>query len=286
MASNDKYAIVKNVLVVLITVGLFSMFFITQDNISWIKMLTIGLLGVGGVIWLVSTCLLRRTVKFWRAVKYMMIIVSIFALSFSAFEGYMFQNAGHPPTFCNSQSDNTLKYSGILNASLIDIVQDIKNTPTLGLLRLEHPGKVSITHISLRDNSVEVGFVIGSACFGFKSSNGEPYHVSRIPIVIPASASNQIYTQPQTSEDAFQQIDSLGLQWFYDQAIETYQKQTNTTPEITELEIHIFYGMTDTYQGWTLSMTGSCKNEYMSVSRCVFYANFQIDGMLNRFNVI
>ena len=89
-------------------------------------------------------------------------------------------------------------------------------------------------------------------------------------------------------EDAFQQIDNLGLQWFYDQAIEAYQKQTGTTPEINELKIQIslgYIGVNDkTYQGWILNMNGSYKNEYMSVGRFVFYANFQPDGTLNYFN--
>jgi len=285
MALNDKYAIVKNVLVVvLITVGLFSMFFITRDNnISWIKLLTIGLLGVGGVIWLVSTCLLRRTVKFWRAVKYMMVIVSIFALSFSAFEGYMFQNAGHPPIFGDSQSDNTLGHSGILNASLIEIVQDNKNTPTFGLLRLKHSGKVSITYTSLRDNSVEVRFSIGSACYSFKSSNGEPYHVKYVPTLKLPTVKNQIYPLLQTPDDALQQIDSLGLQWFYDRTIEAYQKQAGTTPEINEWEIAFRYGgrswSSGDYQGFSLEMSGSYKNEHEG--RTVFSANFQPDGTLN-----
>jgi hypothetical protein len=289
MASNDKYAIVKNVFVaVLITVSLFSMFFITQENMSWIKLLTIGLLGVGGVIWLSTIYLLRRT-KFWRAVKHTLVIVSIFALSFSAFEGYMFQNAGHPPTFGDLQSDNTIKHSGILNASVTEIAQDIKNTPIFGLLMIEHPGKVSATCILLKNNSIEVGFGIGSACFSFKSSNGEPYHVSRVPILTFDSVSNQMNIQSQIpEEEAFQQIDSLGLQWFYNQAIEAYQKQTDTTPEINELEIQIslgYIGVYDkTYQGWILNMNGSYKNEYMNMGSFVFYANFQPDGTLNYFN--
>ncbi|MDR2699834.1 MAG: hypothetical protein LBC12_03355 [Nitrososphaerota archaeon] len=237
MVATDKHIYGKNAFIIILILAGLSSIFITRNNFSWIKLLTISLLGVGGVIWLLSTCLLRRTVKFWRTVKYVMIAVSIFAISFSAFEGYVFRNAGYPPTFDTPQSDVTISYTNKIDVSLTELVQSAKSTLAFKLLRLEHPGEVCIMSIWLLENQVSVSFSLGSSatCY-FEALIGNPYHVS---VLSGNGASfHQEYPLQQRNED-FQQIDILGLQWYYDRAIEAYQNETGTTPEINRLSISI-----------------------------------------------
>jgi hypothetical protein len=274
MVATDKHIHNKNTLIImLIFVGLLSMFLITRNNISWIKLLAIGLLGAGGVIWLVSTCLLRRTVKFWRAVKYMMVVVSIFAISFSAFEGYVFRNAGYPPTFDTPQSDGTFTYTDKLNVSLNELVQSAENTLAFKLLRLEHPGEVGIRTIWLFDYQVSMSLSLGSSatCY-FGALVGDPYRVSTMSGDLTSFLKE--YPRQQRNED-FQQIDNLGLQWYYDRAIEACQNETGTTPEINRLGISIDVFNPSEYKGLYVNMFGSYihEDDYSEVFYVRFYPN-------------
>jgi len=261
-----------------------------------------------GAIWFISHNSLRQTIK------YTLIIVSIFAISFSAFEGYMFQNAGYPPNSDNSQQSITC-LPNILNVSLIDIIQDIKDTPTFHLLMLEHPGEVTISHISLRDDSVTAIFSMGSSTVvSFDSFGDNPYHVTYVTRVSLTNSSSQQQTpnealqrlqpvldnsdnllpdQQQTPNEALQQIDSLGLQWYYNRAIEAYQNKKGTNPEITNLQISAFVGeigwtsdeTSYDYYGMILQMVGSYEDDG-GYGHDVFLADFQPDGTLIIHNVL
>jgi len=92
MTSNDKYVHDKNALIIILIVAvLFSMVTIQPYNVSWIKIVPMGLIAISVVVWLISRGSLRRTIK------YVLVVVSIFAISFSAVEGYMLNNMGYPP---------------------------------------------------------------------------------------------------------------------------------------------------------------------------------------------
>ncbi|MCL2642455.1 MAG: hypothetical protein FWD52_02930 [Candidatus Bathyarchaeota archaeon] len=88
-----------------------------------------------------------------------------------------------------------------------------------------------------------------------------------------------------------QQIDDLGLQWYYDRAMEIYQNKTGIIPEITELRI-IFsiYGYLGVdnmvYEGPTLEILGSDDLNNSPFGRSVFFASFQPDGTLNLINIL
>jgi len=279
MASNDKYAIGKSLLAgILIAVGLFSAAVFLSN--SWIKLVVIGLIIIGGVAWLVSHGLLRRTFK------YTILAAMIFAISFSAFEGYMFWNAGYPPTFGSSQPGVTISYSNILNASLTEIVQSVKKTPTFSLLTLEHPGEVTIETMTLdttfRGGRIEVVLYQESSNLGFNfgASGGGSYRI----LVAPWGGTplSQMRPQQQTPDETLKQIDNLGLQWFYDRAIEAYQNKTGTTPDINALQVSIQWDNFANYQGMTLLLIGSYESN--SSGHGVFFANFQPNGPLNYLN--
>jgi hypothetical protein len=217
--------------------------------------------------------------------KYVVVGALIFAISFTAFEGYLFRNAGYPPTVNNSQQGITLSYPNILDVSLTEIVQDIKNTPVFSLLMLEHPGEVSIGTIVLdtgwRSGHVEVVLYQESANLGFRfsASSGGPYHVSFTSL---SGTPTRFNFYQQTPDMVLQQIDDLGLQWYYDCAIEAYQNKTGTKPEINELQVSVQWDDFANYQGMTFLMTGSYVNDGRGGG--VFFANFQPNGTLNYFN--
>ncbi|MDR2719647.1 MAG: hypothetical protein LBC03_02445 [Nitrososphaerota archaeon] len=291
MVSNDgKYAIGKNLLMAIVTaVSLFSAVIFLSN--SWIKIMTIGLIVVMGIVWLVSHGLLRRTLK------YALFAVMIFSISFSAFEGYLFWNAGYPPTFGNSQPDITLSYPNILDASLTEVVQSAENTLAFKLFMLEHPKKVCIQAITLdtglfRGGRIEVEFsnIIFSHWgngIRFIAVDGEAYHarVTSYALATLYFSSAQMYPQSQIqtpADEAIQQIDSLGFRWYYNCIMEDYQNKMGVVPEINALQISFQWESGINYEGYALLMIGSYENN--NQSRGVFFASFQPDGTLNYIN--
>jgi hypothetical protein len=214
----------------------------------------------------------------------------------------MLWHVDYPPTFFASQPGVTISYPNILDVSLIEAVQSVKNTLTFKLFMLEHPGETIIDIISLdtanymggriefilHQQSFNSFFNVGeSNSISFSASGGEAYKVYPVPMVTLCAndfPTPQIQPQQQTSNEALEQIDALGIQWYYDRAIEAYQNKTGIIPEINELKI-VFcrYGSLGfdgiIYEGSELSILGSFYGS-------VFYASFQPDGTLNFINIL
>jgi hypothetical protein len=274
--ATEKYAISKSIFAgILIAVGLFSAAVFLGN--SWIKLFVIVLIVISGIAWLVSHGLLKRVFK------YLILAVMVFTILFSGLEGYLFWNAGYPPTAGSSQSDVTVSYTNILNMSLTEIVQSVKSTPTFNLIMIEHPGEVTIETIAL-DATFSGGRIhvllyqdSSNLCITFASSNGRSYHASVAPW--GGTPLSQMYPQQQTPDDTLKQIDTLGLNWYYNHAVEAYQNKTGTTPEINALQVSIQWDNYATYQGMTLQLIGSYQNN--SKGHSVFIASFQPDGTLN-----
>jgi hypothetical protein len=235
---------------------------------------------VSCIVWLLSHGVLRK------ASKYLIIVVMIFTICFTVFEGYLLWNAGYPPTFNPSQQGVTISYSNILNASLTQIVQSVKNTPAFGLLTLEHPGEVTFESLKLDTalrGSIEVVLYHKSSNLGFRfiCSSGYSYHASVFSW--GGDPLSQMFPQEQTPEETLNQIDTLGLRWFHESAIEAYQNKTGVNPEINALQVSIQWENYGTYQGMTLLLTGVYENNH--AGHGVFFANFQPNGKLLYLNV-
>jgi hypothetical protein len=285
MDSNNRQTLGKNSFIafmaIIIAVGLVSAVIVLSN--SWIKVVVIVLIIASSIFWLVSHGMLRRVAK------YTLFAVMIFAISFSAVEGYLFWNVGYPPTFENSQPNTTLSYPDILNTSLTEVVQSAKNTLTFRLFMFEHLGETNIEAITVdttlsRGGRIEVRFYNAASKMdiSFRATAGATYHATVTSLMgIPFS---QRYPQQQTPEDTLQQIDNLGLQWYYDRAVEIYQNKTGTTPEINALNISIHWGSHGTYQGMILQMVSGYTNN--SKGHGTFFAEFQPDGTLNDFNIL
>jgi hypothetical protein len=277
---NDKNIIVKSVLAgILIAIGLFSAAVFLGN--SWIKLVVISLIIVSGIVWLVSHGALRR------AVKYMILAVMVFAISFSAFEWYILWNAGYPPVFMPSQPGATVSYSNILNASLTEVVQSASNSPAFGLISLEYPGKITFESMKLdttfRGGRIEVLFYQDSSNLGFRfvSSAGQSYHASVLSW--RGQPFSRTFPQEQSPEETLKQIDNLGLSWFYNRAIEAYQIKTGASPEVNALQVSIQWENYGDYQGMTLLLVGSYEHNF--AGQGVFFANFQPNGTLLYLNV-
>jgi hypothetical protein len=261
--------------VILFAVGLIS---VSILNFSWVQMVLWSLLLFSAIVWSVSQKLRRQTCH--SIFKYVLIGGLIFAISFSACENYMLRNAGYPPTFESSRPEGTISYPNILNTVTIEILQGIKNTPTFKMLSLEYPGENTFLGMELNTRFpgmngelIQVRFEHASKFdLSFTSYNGNPYTIrARLwSRVLP------VYIQSQTVNESLQQIDDLGLQWFYDHAIEEHQNRTGIIPEITVLKIMIIWDDYEIYQGLTVQLT--CSYESMLLEHTSFMAVFQPDG--------
>lgn len=288
-------------MVVMTAVGLFSAIIFLSN--SWIKIVTISLIVVMSIGWLVSHGLLRRTLK------YTLLAVTVFSLSFATFEGYARGHVEYPPTFGTAQPGVTISYPHILDVSLIEAAQSVKNTLTFKLFMLEHPGETIIGGISLDTVDYMGGrieFVLSqqssnsffnaprSNAISFSAKSGEAYQVYDVPIVSAYDntfAVSQIAPQQKSSDKALQQIDDLGLRWYCNCAIEAYQNKTGIIPEITELRISFSsYGSLQSndriYEGPSLDLLGSDDYSNSPFGRNVFFASFQPDGTLNLINIL
>ncbi len=247
---------------------------------SWIKLLLVGSILVGGLVWRFS----RGNVK--KACKFFVVAVLIFSISFTAVEFNLIWNAGYPPTYTSAQPGITISRANILNASLIQIVQNIERTPTYEFLTAQF-GATTAETIKL-DTSFPAGLVQvdfygnnSDAYFYFSSSSGNTYHVN-------VGSSRTTYTtrfhpQAQPAQDSFAQIDALGLQWFYDRALDIAQNRTGSVLKIDALSFtmtfegqgYIGYDRTYvSYEGITVQLIGSLDGESTLI------ADFEPNGTL------
>ncbi|MDR0373122.1 MAG: hypothetical protein LBI79_06150 [Nitrososphaerota archaeon] len=263
---------------ILFIVGLFAISFL---NFSWIIIVAYGLFLFSTLVWVVSVKLQRRTCQ--RIFKYMLIGALIFTIGFSTFENYLCWNVGYPSTFDSSHPNVTISYPNILGVSLVEIVQDIKDTPAFSLLTLEYPGEILLTQVIL-NTRIAAGGEISLRFFHvasnwdllFSSHDGSSYVASTI-------IWNRVREFPsqQTPDTSLRQIDNLGLQWFYERTIEECQNKSavnkiRTSPEVTDLRIAAVWDDYEIYQGLTLQMTCFFEDQ---LSRLVsFTAVFQPNG--------
>lgn len=277
----DKKAVLQSIISgLLVAVGLF--FAVLLLSNSWIKLLVIGTFLVGEVSWLLS----RGSLK--RALKYFIVAIMIFAISFTSFESYMFWNAGYPPTYTPSEPKTSLSLQGMLNASLTQILQNIEQSPAFNLLKLEYGDNITFESMKLEPSNGPGGYISvdfltenSNAYFHFFSSNGHQYIAQKTSY--QGSLASQRYPSNQTAQETFKQIDSLGISWFYNRALEIAQNRTTNLPSVDSLTLTITYEEHGSYQGITLQLTGFHQTVLEDGSihgEGIIIADFQPDGTL------
>jgi len=148
---------------------------------------------------------------------------------------------------------------------------------------LEYPGEISVENIFLMDNSVGLSFYfVSSNVHVYMESNtfsGKPYQASVSGWW--RSSFDQMYPRQQTHAKDLEQIDSLGLQWYYDRAVEAYQNETGLSPEINRLSLFIRALTPSEHQGLQLYMIGSYTHgeKYQDVFNVHFYPNGTITSI-------
>jgi len=238
-------------------VGLSCAVFSLSD--SWIRSSLIAISLGAGVLLLLSGGKLRS------ALKIALIAVMVFTIGFTAVEGYLLWNGGYPATYTPTQPTVTLTLQKMLNTSVEPIVQSLEDSQTFALLKLEYGSNLTFESLNLSPSN---GWLIGgyiSIDFASSSSNRDfhCYSADGHQYIIQVTNYNGelISQQPsqRTIDMALKQIDALGLNWFYNQAVEIAQNRTLNLPSIDSVAVTLNFGegpASGSYQGLTLQLVG------------------------------
>jgi hypothetical protein len=196
---------------------------------------------------------------------------------FTAVETYMFWNAGYPPTYSRADPKTTLTMQSMLNASVLEIVQDIEQNPTFSLLKLEHNGEFKFHSMTFTPTDVggylEVNFFCeeDSTYAHFFSGNGNQYRLTvwHSDLTYPYNQSSNV------AQEFLRQIDQVGLGGFYDQTIELANNKTANLSLIDTLNLNIVYRSGE----WVVQVIGH-HNDGSIFGEDVIVSSFQPNGEL------
>ena len=217
--------------------GLFASFFLLAS--SWIKDVLITTAIIGGLVYVVG----RRRPRIKRGVIKALVPVMIFALCLTSVQVYLFWNAGYPPTYSTADHKITLTRDSMLNSSVVEIVQEIEKSPTFSLLKLLYGDNIRFDQLfmdSYKTGSIRVDFVSedGKYYYQFSSSDGNQYHLSVSPhkgLLFVDDSANQ-------TTQAIEQIDALGFNWYYNQAILIAENRTSNRPTLDTVNVNVVRG--------------------------------------------
>lgn len=217
--------------------GLLATFFVL--NPSWIKNLLMIAAVICGLVYLAG----RRRPRIKHIAKNALVPVMIFALCFTGVEFCLFQYAGYPATYITDPKASLTRES-MLNASVVEIVQKIEQSPAFSLLEFEYGDGIRFYQLfmdSWEGGSIRVDFISEDTkhVYQFSSSDGDQYRlgVSQSGDFFPSSH----YRLTDVSMQSLEQIDTIGLGWYYDQAVVIAQNKTSNLPTIDSLHMNLAY---------------------------------------------
>ncbi len=249
---------------------------------STLVFILFGLTIVMGVLWAVSRSSSHNAIL--RVFKYAFVGVALFVLVITSLGIYLFNFAGPIVPQVNN--------STILDASLTSYLQTLEQSPSFRFLQTEHFGTLIFRGLSIHSiysnapGGLQWLFYEGDlkSEIPIGQSGGQPYHFdiqSDIPYSLP-----QNYPSNQEITNNFKQIDSLGLHWFYNQAVVQYQNATGDKPITDVLTLDVGFDNISNYQGITLVVTAEkagLDNFGNKIYSGVFEAEFQPNGTMLSF---
>lgn len=236
------------------------------------------------LVFVIPWFLFRRTFHktISKILKYSLILILIFVVSFVSVGFYLFNTSGYPPSYVPQ-----ISYPNILNASLTQYLQSVEQSESFRFLQFEHEGSIAFVGLTIstyysnapgglmwtfyaRDTNVKI--TMGQ-------SEGIPYYTAVFPPFSRAYFPLLSYPSAQSIKQSFNQIDALGLRWYFNQAVSAYQNKTNSKPVITELGVDVSFDNQNNYQGITITLTG-----FNLSNTTGFTAEFQTNGTLLSFS--
>ena len=206
----------------------------------------------------------------------------IFCLCFTAYESITFSAVGGEPVFLPSNGTPELSMDKMGNISITKTLDSIENGQVGSLLKLEHHELGTPHLIDIRLNDQVGHFTIyyitknGDESVDLYSSDGRQF----------ASRVNADYSDYRNFSDEYvrsslSQVDALGLQWFYNQALEIAHNRTATLHSIDTVVFSLSY--TTNTEGLSIGVSAHYStpgsNYHPGVITAAFYSNGTLISM-------
>jgi hypothetical protein len=237
-----------------------------------------------GIFWFASNR--KHNISVSKKLSKCTVFMLAFIILFSGAQFFVFFTSGHPTTAVPQFS-----YSNIANISVTQYLQSVEQSQNFHLLQGIHFGTVTFERLELHAYSE------GWLTWTFRSADtnskitignvaGRPYSTNAdnmVQSLFPQQAlTTKDYTLQYTTE-TFRQIDKLGLGWFQNKALETYQNQPGTKLDVAASNIYIGFDDVGGYQGLTVVFQARGLDYDSSgapVYPGLFEAEFKPDGTL------
>jgi hypothetical protein len=269
---------ILNVIVVLL-----GSFFIGQLLINQFSTLSIILVAVLSAVLIVSLVFGLKKHKRAKLFGIIAIVFTVFTMVFSAL-GFYFTHFSGPVV-------PQVSYPNTLNTPLTTHLQTLQQSAGFQFLEAEHFGTVTFTALTIHStfsNAPQGGIDWDFYAKDTNSrlmvgqSSGKPYNYIAMGYVKGQPLPGYYPSGEQTTE-AFSKFDSLGLHWFYDQAVSEYHKATGYDANATALTLEIIYDDAGDYSGLVLVITGTIEshdNFGNKVYPMVFKYEFEPNGVV------
>lgn len=271
---------VWQIVAVAIAVGFWSVSF--HSHFSTLQLILIAVALSVAVPWVLVRRTFHKTVS--KILKYTLISSLIFVIAFVSTGSCLFYTSGYPPSYVPQ-----ISYSNILGASLTECLQSVEQSASFNFLQVEHLGTIEFEYLTM--NMYDAGNSWLSWRFYAKDTTvrllmgglpGTPYKTSVQSPFLWSDMQLNFYSL-QSLKQSFEQIDALGLNWFFNQAVSAYQKDRGNLPELSAISVDISIYNDHNYQGLTITLTSRTSNNAnlgYRVSPVVFTAGFQPNGTL------
>jgi hypothetical protein len=244
---------------------------------------------------LVGAALLSRASKqrLYRIFKYGTFLVMALGAFIAVLGIILFSTSGYPQTIVPQTS-----YPQILDASLTGYLQNVEDSSSFRFLQAEHLGTVSFTGLTISTTFSNTPENLGGLDWSFYASDvnvkvsvGQttsiPYRISTNSYSpFQGSLLPDNFPSPENVNASLEQINTLGLRWFHDQAVNLYKNQAGTDPAITNLNVKIAFD--EDYNCMTLLLRGGYQSHDQRnnpIYPSYFTAEFQPNGTLLNFKV-
>ena len=181
--------------------------------------------------------------------------------------------------------------SNILNTPLTSHLQTLQQSAGYQFINAAHFGTLTFEDLTMHSTfsnapqgGVDWNFHAGDtkSRLMIGQTSGKPYYYSSTSYSKGHPLPDYYPSDEQTTK-VFSQIDSLGLNWFYEQAVSQYQNATGNKPASTALTLYVGYDSVEGYSGIVLSITGkreSLDNYGAKVYPLIFEVEFQPNGTI------
>lgn len=184
-----------------------------------------------------------------------------------------------------------VSYPKTLDIPLTTHLQTLQQSAGFQFMKAEHFGTVTFTALTIHStfsNAPQGGIDWDFYAKDTNSrlmvgqSSGKPYNYITMGYV-KGQPLPQYYPSDEQTTETFSKFDSLGLHWFYDQAVSGYHKATGHDANATALTLEVIYDDANGYSGLVLVITGTMESHDdfgNKVYPMIFKFKFQPDGTI------